>query len=153
MSVFVEFVRSCGVWLMSSFLFVQVMSNVLSVASNMWLNRLTGSSKNQTTQQQANVTNATTTTTSDVVVTSDEQMFNFFIFVALSFVHCVVSFLADYVFLQGVLTAAAKTHGNMLDSILRSTMEFFELTPSGRIINRFSKDIAAIERNMPDSFK
>lgn len=32
-------------------------------------------------------------------------------------------------------------------------MEFFESTPSGRIINRFSKDIDATERGIPDSFK
>lgn len=32
-------------------------------------------------------------------------------------------------------------------------MEFFESTPSGRIINRFSKDIEATERAIPEAFK
>ena len=41
----------------------------------------------------------------------------------------------------------------MLESILKSTMEFFETTPSGRIINRFSKDVDAIEKSIPESFK
>ena len=41
----------------------------------------------------------------------------------------------------------------MLESILKSTMEFFETTPSGRIINRFSKDVDAIEKSIPESLK
>lgn len=49
--------------------------------------------------------------------------------------------------------AAKQLHNSMLFSILRSTMEFFESTPSGRIINRFSKDIDAAERAIPESFK
>ena len=32
-------------------------------------------------------------------------------------------------------------------------MEFFESTPSGRIINRFSKDVDATETQIPSSFK
>lgn len=49
--------------------------------------------------------------------------------------------------------AAKALHNSMLFSILRSKMEFFESTPSGRIINRFSKDIDTIERAIPESFR
>jgi ATP-binding cassette subfamily C (CFTR/MRP) protein 1 len=41
----------------------------------------------------------------------------------------------------------------MLYSILRSKMSFFEQTPVGRIINRFSKDIESVEGVIPDSYK
>lgn len=44
-------------------------------------------------------------------------------------------------------------HKKLLSSILRSTMHFFESTPIGRITNRFSKDIEALETGIPDSFK
>lgn len=60
---------------------------------------------------------------------------------------------SDLIFLYMTYGAAKALHNSMLFSILRSTMEFFESTPSGRIINRFSKDIDAAERAIPESFK
>ena len=51
------------------------------------------------------------------------------------------------------IRAAKLFHKNLLASILRSTLHFFESTPTGRIINRFSKDIDSIETAIPDSFK
>ena len=41
----------------------------------------------------------------------------------------------------------------MLSSILRSKMQWFESTPVGRIINRFSKDIQVIESLLPNSYR
>lgn len=43
-------------------------------------------------------------------------------------------------------------HQSMLVSILRSGMSFFESTPIGRIMNRFSKDIEAVEEQIPTSY-
>jgi ABC-type multidrug transport system fused ATPase/permease subunit len=41
----------------------------------------------------------------------------------------------------------------MLTAIMHSTMQFFESTPIGRIINRFSKDMYSVEFILPISFK
>lgn len=46
--------------------------------------------------------------------------------------------------------AAKKFHESILFSILRSNMQFFESTPIGRILNRFSKDIEVTETRIPD---
>ena len=51
------------------------------------------------------------------------------------------------------LNAAIFFHSSMLKSILQSTLEFFEKTPIGRIVNRFNRDIDAVEKSIPDSFK
>lgn len=45
----------------------------------------------------------------------------------------------------GTLNAASKLHGTMLERILRSPMSFFDTTPLGRILNRFSKDIDIVD--------
>lgn len=39
----------------------------------------------------------------------------------------------------------------MLHRIIKSPMEFFERTPVGRLISRFSKDIDVIDNQLPSS--
>lgn len=48
------------------------------------------------------------------------------------------------------LTAAYRLHSNMLDRIMRSPMSFFDTTPLGRIVNRFSKDIYIVDEILPN---
>ena len=60
---------------------------------------------------------------------------------------------ADLSFLKMLMKSSRSLHSSMLHSILRSTMQFFESTPIGRIINRFSKDIEAVESLIPASYK
>ena len=47
--------------------------------------------------------------------------------------------IATVVISVGTLNAASVLHGTMLSRILRSPMAFFDTTPLGRILNRFSK--------------
>jgi ATP-binding cassette, subfamily C (CFTR/MRP), member 1 len=64
-----------------------------------------------------------------------------------------ITLLSDFMFLFMGMRAVRTLHDLMLGSILRSTMQFFESTPTGRIINRFSKDVEATERGIPESFR
>ena len=43
------------------------------------------------------------------------------------------------------LTAAKRLHNNMIRSILKAPMRFFDKTPLGRIINRISGDVHTID--------
>ncbi len=52
-----------------------------------------------------------------------------------------------------MINGAKKMHNNMFSSIIRSKMHFFESTPTGRILNRFSRDIDATERGIPESLR
>ena len=51
------------------------------------------------------------------------------------------------------MSSSKNFHNKMLHSILRNKMSFFESTPIGRILNRFSKDLNSIEFQLPMSFK
>lgn len=50
------------------------------------------------------------------------------------------------------IRSARVLHQDMLHSVLRSPMSFFDTTPMGRILNRFSKDQATIDEVLPRSF-
>lgn len=50
------------------------------------------------------------------------------------------------------IRSARVLHSNMLHSVLRSPMSFFDTTPLGRIINRFSKDQHTIDEMLPRTF-
>lgn len=80
------------------------------------------------------------------------KLFQIFLqIVFFSFIFFII--VSESFYLFTLLNGAKVLHNKMLESILRSTMEFFESTPSGRIINRFSKDVDATETQIPNSFK
>ncbi|KAJ3271229.1 hypothetical protein HDV01_006962 [Terramyces sp. JEL0728] len=49
--------------------------------------------------------------------------------------------------------AARLLHENAFKRILKSPVSFYDSTPLGRIINRFSKDLDVIDNTLPDSFR
>ncbi|XP_039991337.1 ATP-binding cassette sub-family C member 3 isoform X3 [Xiphias gladius] len=50
-----------------------------------------------------------------------------------------------------MLRAAKFTHRNLLQGVLRAPQAFFESTPTGRLLNRFSKDVDAIDSHIPEN--
>ncbi|XP_037399860.1 canalicular multispecific organic anion transporter 2 isoform X3 [Pygocentrus nattereri] len=50
-----------------------------------------------------------------------------------------------------MLKAAHTTHLNVLHAVLRAPQAFFEATPSGRVLNRFSKDVDTIDTLIPEN--
>lgn len=57
--------------------------------------------------------------------------------------------LSNQLFLALIgIVAARALHNGMLHSVLRAPMVFFQSTPLGRLINRFTKDIADVDKNL-----
>ena len=50
------------------------------------------------------------------------------------------------------LKAARTLHENMLQSLLRAPTSFFDQTPVGRVVNRFSSDMQSIDMGLTDQF-
>eukprot|EP00051_Salpingoeca_urceolata_P006609 m.87350 g.87350 ORF g.87350 m.87350 type:complete len:1483 (+) comp14906_c0_seq3:85-4533(+) len=53
----------------------------------------------------------------------------------------------------GAIYASKRLHENLLHSVLRSPMAFFDTTPMGRILNRFAQDINVIDQKIPATFR
>lgn len=54
-------------------------------------------------------------------------------------------------FYRWCLTAATRLHHIMFNNIVYSPMRFFNLSPSGRILNRFSRDIGCLDEILPNT--
>ncbi|CAL8093844.1 unnamed protein product [Calicophoron daubneyi] len=50
---------------------------------------------------------------------------------------------------HGTAYASNNLHLRLLESVLRAPSSFFDTTPTGRIVNRFSKDIEAVDMRFP----
>ncbi|PAV58193.1 hypothetical protein WR25_11795 isoform B [Diploscapter pachys] len=57
--------------------------------------------------------------------------------------------LASIVMTLGMVRASKYLHTGILKNVLHSPMQFFDVTPLGRIINRFSKDVSDIDSRLP----
>jgi len=75
--------------------------------------------------------------------------FYFGIFAFLGFAAALTSFVRVLVLQLIGVVASRNLHNNMLTSILRAPMAFFDTTPIGRIIARFSKDMDSLDMMMP----
>ncbi|KAJ7399194.1 Canalicular multispecific organic anion transporter 1 [Pitangus sulphuratus] len=54
---------------------------------------------------------------------------------------------------RGAVRASRVMHQQLLSNILRVPMSFFDTTPTGRIVNRFAKDIFTVDETIPMSFR
>lgn len=58
------------------------------------------------------------------------------------------------VLIAGATVAASKLmHKRLLDNVMHSPMMFFDMTPIGRIVNRFSKDLDTIDVLLPSNLR
>ncbi|XP_060917590.1 multidrug resistance-associated protein 1-like isoform X1 [Labrus mixtus] len=93
---------------------------------------------------------------------ADEQPFNgtqsdhvlkLSVFAALGFTQGMAMFGTTLAIAMGGIVASRHLHADLLHSVLHSPMSFFEVTPSGNLLNRFSKEIDAIDCMIPDGLK
>lgn len=54
-----------------------------------------------------------------------------------------------FLFFRICMHASKRLHDRMFNAVLRATIRFFDLNPSGRILNRFSRDMGVIDELLP----
>ncbi|KAH9068488.1 ABC transporter [Lactarius deliciosus] len=81
------------------------------------------------------------------------QGFYMGIYAALGVGQALATFLNGTAIAFIVYSASRRMHDNAITRVMLSPMSFFETTPVGRIMNRFSKDIDTIDNVLVDSFR
>lgn len=105
-----------------------IMSQIVQVASTVWLSLWSGNAR------------------------PDNQMFYLWIYVGLNMGYSLFVYIRlIFMYLIG-LRASRRLFESLLSTVMRAPMKFFDTTPTGRIINRLSKDIYAIDESIPASW-
>ncbi|OAD76740.1 hypothetical protein PHYBLDRAFT_185838 [Phycomyces blakesleeanus NRRL 1555(-)] len=73
------------------------------------------------------------------------------IYFAIGILALIVTTLRQVLLFEGSLTASKRIHAQLLESILRAKVRFFDTTPLGRIVNRFSSDLETIDQSVAPS--
>ncbi|NWQ62281.1 MRP7 protein, partial [Neopipo cinnamomea] len=78
---------------------------------------------------------------------------NFYLIVygSIAGANSVFTIFRAFLFAYGTLRAAAVIHNRLLQRVLKATVTFFDTTPTGRILNRFSSDLYCVDDSLPFS--
>ncbi|ODV93459.1 hypothetical protein PACTADRAFT_20700, partial [Pachysolen tannophilus NRRL Y-2460] len=132
-SIYVTYAKSCGYFGVCLFLTLIVLTTALSVADNYWLkywaekNAMSGSNK------------------------SVLMFVAIYAGLGIASDICILARTAVMFFLCSI-RGSRLLHDNMAKSVLRAPMSFFETTPIGRIMNRFSNDVNKVDEMLPRTF-
>ncbi|XP_061382806.1 ATP-binding cassette subfamily C member 4 isoform X2 [Danaus plexippus] len=74
-----------------------------------------------------------------------------YLYVYTALIVCCIFFITAraFMFFKVCMTASRNLHNDMFHAMLRGVMRFFDMNSSGRILNRFSKDIGALDELLP----
>ncbi|KAJ1931520.1 Transporter of the ATP-binding cassette (ABC), partial [Linderina macrospora] len=72
-----------------------------------------------------------------------------YVLIAVASIVCIL--LRSLLQFWGSLKASKELHEELLHTILRAPVRFFDITPVGRLINRFSKDMETIDQSLISS--
>ncbi len=144
-SIVLEYLKVCRLWLIVIFFLMFVLSNLADMSSSFWLSDWS----NDAVSKISIFANNTNTTRSEPM----SKFYRLGIYSALGLTKSLIGFIANLTYVFMFIKATRILHNKLLYSVLRSDLKFFESTPNGRIVNRFTKDIAATEDLIPYSVK
>ena len=87
-------------------------------------------------------------------MTDEEQKKNVTLLVygSITAVSLLLTVVSSYCFYLAALRASENLHNEMTKAVLRAPVLFFDTNPTGRILNRFSKDIRNMDDFLPGQF-
>ncbi|KAL2804766.1 ATP-binding cassette sub-family C member 5 isoform 3 [Daubentonia madagascariensis] len=144
-SVYGVYIQAAGGPLAFLVIMALFMLNVGSTAfSTWWLSYWIKQGSGNTT-----VTRGNQTSVSDSMKDNPLMQYYASIYALSMAVMLILKAIRGVVFVKGTLRASSRLHDELFRRILRSPMKFFDTTPTGRILNRFSKDMDEVDVRLP----
>ncbi|KAJ8985379.1 hypothetical protein NQ317_007535 [Molorchus minor] len=154
-SVYASYWGAIGHLLSFGILFSIVLMQFSRNMSDWWLAHwVTNAEANGTSP---NVTDTATSndkavflTISDAASNNSSIMYSYLkIYVEFACLNTIFTLFRAFLFAYGGVKAATKFHRLLLKSILKAKTTFFDITPTGRILNRFSSDTYTVDDSLP----
>ncbi|XP_069939628.1 multidrug resistance-associated protein 1 isoform X5 [Cherax quadricarinatus] len=135
--VYGYYIRSIGV--LSSLLTVifYVLSQACTVGSNVWLTSWSAASE---------------ALVNETMEPSETDMY-LGVYGALGVGQAACILIGSMIIAKATVYASVILHRLMLNNILHSPMSFFDMTPIGRIVNRFAKDLDTVDALLPSNLR
>nr|XP_023023861.1 multidrug resistance-associated protein 4-like [Leptinotarsa decemlineata] len=161
--VYKSYLRAGGSWfkivmLLLAFIMSQGLGSMIDCFLTIWVN------SEQSRHQQSNITSLSTASVmknvSENIVTSPYRSENWWnsnltteisliIYSCLLMLSVIINLVSEIAFFRCCMKASVRLHNSMFSKIIHSSMGFFNTNPSGRILNRFSKDIGVVDEILP----
>ncbi|XP_060116445.1 multidrug resistance-associated protein 1-like isoform X2 [Heteronotia binoei] len=132
-AIYWEYMKAIGLFISFLSIFLFVCNHVASLASNYWLSLWTDDPVVNGTQQYTDV--------------------RLGVYGALGMSQGIAVFGYSMAVSVGGIFASRRLHVDLLHNVLRCPMSFFERTPSGNLVNRFSKEMDTIDSTIPQVIK
>lgn len=87
----------------------------------------------------------------NIMASSDDKInawYYLIVYALLSLFYIFISLVREGYIFWGSLRASRTLHTRLLESVSRAKLQFFDTTPLGQLMNRFSKDIEAIDQDV-----
>ncbi|MGH0155311.1 UNVERIFIED_CONTAM: hypothetical protein FKN15_031070, partial [Acipenser sinensis] len=104
---------------------------------------------NELIRKNESVGNASAPVHQAVIVTNTSAYYIIYIYVATAESFLALGFFRGLPLVHTLITVSKSLHKKMLESVLRAQMSVLNTMKTGRIINRFTKDIAVIDDMLP----
>ncbi|KAM5135322.1 ATP-binding cassette sub-family C member 3 [Mantella aurantiaca] len=129
MTVFWQYMKAVGLPVSLFICFLYCCQNASAIGANVWLSDWTNEEIVNGTQQNTQMRVA--------------------VYAALGLLQGVLVMASSFTLAMAGIGAARKLHMALLDNKMHTPQSFYDTTPIGRIINRFSKDIYVIDEVIP----
>uniref|UniRef100_A0A8C8J914 Uncharacterized protein n=1 Tax=Oncorhynchus tshawytscha TaxID=74940 RepID=A0A8C8J914_ONCTS len=129
--VFWEYAKAVGPLLTLFICFLYGCQSAAAIGANVWLSQWTNDEAQNMTQENVSMRVG--------------------VYAALGITQGILVMVSSFTLAMGNIGAARKLHYALLDNKFHTPQSFFDTTPIGRVINRFSKDIYVIDEALPST--
>jgi len=136
-NIFLIYLRACKLSMVALIILLFCLTTSASLSANIWLSKWTDTTKSDISKN-------------NTASSSKNQIHNMNIYSILAMIQGLLAFVMQLLVKLATYVAGRQLHWVILLGVLHAPMSFFDTTPIGCIINRFSKDIDAVDSTISE---